>query len=107
MLAGPPSTPRRQLIRSARPFVRCFAGDRAGEFRAINCEVVACSVDSKFSHYAWAEMPRREGGLGPMNIPLIADITKKISADYGVLLEEGIALRGLFIIGTYGSPLAG
>jgi alkyl hydroperoxide reductase subunit AhpC len=80
------------------------SGDRVAEFRAINCEVVACSVDSKFSHYAWTEQPRREGGLGPMNIPILADITKKISRDYGVLIEDGddagVALRGLFVIGT-------
>eukprot|EP01059_Diplonema_ambulator_P018770 TRINITY_DN3137_c0_g1_i1.p1 TRINITY_DN3137_c0_g1~~TRINITY_DN3137_c0_g1_i1.p1 ORF type:complete len:238 (+),score=51.08 TRINITY_DN3137_c0_g1_i1:54-716(+) len=76
--------------------------DRAGEFRAAGCEVVGCSVDSKFSHLAWSKQGRKEGGLGPMQIPLLSDITKKISLDYGVLIKEGdaqgIALRGLFII---------
>lgn len=77
--------------------------DRADEFRAINCEVVACSVDSHFSHLAWTERPRNRGGLGRMNIPLLSDITKKISKDYGVLLEDaGVALRGLFIIDEKG-----
>jgi len=77
--------------------------DRADEFRAINCEVVACSVDSHFSHLAWTERPRNKGGLGKMNIPLLSDITKRISKDYGVLLEDaGVALRGLFIIDDKG-----
>lgn len=77
--------------------------DRADEFRAIDCEVLACSVDSQFSHLAWTERPRNKGGLGKMNIPLLSDITKKISKDYGVLLEDaGVALRGLFIIDPKG-----
>ena len=64
------------------------------------------SVDSKFSHLAWSKMPRNKGGLGGCNYPLVADITKAISKDYGVLIEEGedagIALRGLFIISPEG-----
>jgi len=77
--------------------------DRAQEFRALNCELLAVSVDSEYSHLAWINTPRNKGGLGKMNIPLIADITKEISADYGVLMEgAGIALRGLFIISDKG-----
>merc|ERR1711916_191512 len=77
--------------------------ERVEEFKAIGCEVVAASVDSEFSHLAWVNTPRKQGGLGEMKIPIIADITKKISSDYGVLLEdEGIALRGLFIINPEG-----
>lgn len=73
--------------------------DRAAEFRAIGCEVVGVSIDSEFCHLAWMNTPRKQGGLGHLNIPLVADVTKKISQDYGVLIqEEGIALRGLFII---------
>ncbi|ORX81108.1 AhpC/TSA family protein [Basidiobolus meristosporus CBS 931.73] len=73
--------------------------DRVKEFEALDCAVVACSVDSEFSHFAWVNMPRKNGGLGNMEIPILSDITKKISRDYGVLLEEeGVALRGLFII---------
>ena len=78
--------------------------DRSDEFRAIGCEVVAASVDSEFSHLAWTQTPRKQGGLGEMKIPLLADITKKISSDYGVLLEDdGVALRGLFIINPEGT----
>ncbi|XP_019341460.2 thioredoxin-dependent peroxide reductase, mitochondrial [Alligator mississippiensis] len=77
--------------------------DKANEFRDVNCEVVAVSVDSHFCHLAWINTPRKSGGLGHMNIPLLSDLTKQISRDYGVLLEgPGLALRGLFIIDPNG-----
>jgi len=80
--------------------------DRSEEFRKINAEVVAVSVDSKYSHLAWINTARKEGGLGSMNIPLVSDITKQISKDYGVLLQDGkdagVSLRGLFIINEGG-----
>jgi len=73
--------------------------DRVDEFRSIGCEVVCASVDSQFTHLAWTEKSRKEGGLGAMKIPMISDLTKQISKDYGILLEEeGVSLRGLFII---------
>uniref|UniRef100_A0A5F4W3Y4 thioredoxin-dependent peroxiredoxin n=2 Tax=Callithrix jacchus TaxID=9483 RepID=A0A5F4W3Y4_CALJA len=78
-------------------------GDRLEEFRAINTEVVACSVDSQFTHLAWINTPRRQGGLGPIRIPLLSDLTHQISKDYGVYLEDsGHTLRGLFIIDDKG-----
>lgn len=76
--------------------------DRVEEFRKLGAEVIACSVDSKFSHLAWTQKPRKEGGLGKVSYPLLADLNKKISSDYGVLLDAGIALRGLFIINPEG-----
>ncbi|KAJ3165804.1 hypothetical protein HK101_012081 [Irineochytrium annulatum] len=80
--------------------------DRAQEFRSIGCEVVGASVDSKHSHLAWTKMPRKDGGLGSMDIPLIADITKRIASDYGALIEdgpdEGLALRATYIIDPEG-----
>jgi len=77
--------------------------DRLEEFRALNAEVVACSVDSHFTQLAWTNVPRKEGGLGSLNIPLLSDITHKISKDYGVYLEDnGHSLRGLFIIDDKG-----
>ncbi|XP_004838887.1 thioredoxin-dependent peroxide reductase, mitochondrial [Heterocephalus glaber] len=77
--------------------------DKANEFHDVNCEVVAVSVDSHFTHLAWINTPRKSGGLGHMNIALLSDLTKQISRDYGVLLEgPGIALRGLFIIDPNG-----
>lgn len=77
--------------------------DRADEFRKINAEVVGCSVDSHFTHLAWINTERKQGGLGKINFPLLSDLTHKISRDYGVLLEDlGHTLRGLFIIDTKG-----
>lgn len=77
--------------------------DAAKKFKELNCEVIGCSVDSKFSHLAWAKTPRKEGGLGSLQIPLLADIKKDISRDFGVLIEEaGISLRGLFLINPEG-----
>uniref|UniRef100_A0A3P8PNX5 Peroxiredoxin-1 n=1 Tax=Astatotilapia calliptera TaxID=8154 RepID=A0A3P8PNX5_ASTCA len=78
--------------------------DAANEFRKIGCEVIAASVDSHFSHFAWVNTPRKQGGLGAMNIPLVSDTRRTISKDYGVLKEdEGIAYRGLFIIDDKGT----
>ncbi|KAI7869138.1 thioredoxin-like protein [Spinellus fusiger] len=77
--------------------------ERVKEFEALNTVVIGASTDSEFSHLAWINTPRKEGGLGSMNIPLLADKTKSIARDYGVLIEEaGIALRGLFIIDPKG-----
>jgi peroxiredoxin (alkyl hydroperoxide reductase subunit C) len=77
--------------------------DRAADFEAINTQLIAVSTDSPESHLAWTKLPRNKGGLGKMDIPIVADITKIISAKYGVLLEDaGIALRGLFIIDPQG-----
>ncbi|MEK6624213.1 MAG: peroxiredoxin [Bdellovibrionota bacterium] len=68
------------------------------KFQELNCDVLGCSVDSKFSHLAWTKIPLVQGGIGELKIPLLADVTKKIATDFGVLLEDGMALRGLFII---------
>lgn len=77
--------------------------DRVGEFKSIDTEVVAASVDSPFTHLAWIKTPRKQGGLGPINIPLLSDITHQISRDYGVFLDDlGHSLRGLFIIDPKG-----
>jgi alkyl hydroperoxide reductase subunit AhpC len=64
--------------------------------------VLGLSVDSQFSHLAWLNTPRAKGGLGGLKYPLVSDLTKKISADYGLLLDGGIALRGLFLIDKAG-----
>ena len=77
--------------------------DRVEEFRAIGCEVVAASTDTEFSHLAWINTPRKQGGLGKMNIPILADKTKDVARRYGVLKEdEGIAFRCLFVIDDKG-----
>jgi len=72
--------------------------DRLEEFEKLNCGIVGVSVDSVYSHLAWTKTPRNKGGLGKLKIPLIGDISKQISQDYGVLMEEGFTMRGLFII---------
>lgn len=78
--------------------------DALAQFKELNTEVLAVSTDSEYSHFAWANQPRKEGGLGPdLRLPLLADRNMKISRDYGVLIEEkGISLRGLFIIDPQG-----
>jgi peroxiredoxin 2/4 len=73
--------------------------DRVGEFRKLNAEVFGVSVDSKFSHLAWTEKKREEGGIFGLAYPLLEDLKKEIAASFQVLAEGGaIALRGLFII---------
>mmetsp|Transcript_5048 Transcript_5048/g.8604 ORF Transcript_5048/g.8604 Transcript_5048/m.8604 type:complete len:160 (-) Transcript_5048:246-725(-) len=73
-------------------------------FQEIGAEVIGVSTDSHFTHLAWVKTPREEGGLGKINYPLLADISKDLSRDYGVLVQDekdpmyGAALRGIFII---------
>ena len=76
--------------------------DRIEDFRRRGAEVIGVSVDSKFSHLAWIQTPRTHGGLGGLRYPLVSDLTKRISQDYGVLLEGGVALRGLYLIDKQG-----
>jgi peroxiredoxin (alkyl hydroperoxide reductase subunit C) len=74
--------------------------EKAEEFRKINAEIVGVSVDSAFTHAAWINTPRKQGGLGGINYPLLADVNHEVSQTYGVLYKNtGHTLRGLFIIG--------
>jgi peroxiredoxin (alkyl hydroperoxide reductase subunit C) len=68
------------------------------EFKNRNCEVISVSVDSEYTHLAWKKTPRIEGGIGNIQFPMVADLSKSISRDYGVLFDESVALRGLFLI---------
>jgi peroxiredoxin (alkyl hydroperoxide reductase subunit C) len=72
------------------------------QFKEKNCEVVGVSIDSQFSHWAWKNTPVDQGGIGQIEFPLVADLNKQISRDYGVLLNESVALRGLFLIDKEG-----
>ncbi|ABX08835.1 peroxiredoxin [Prochlorococcus marinus] len=73
--------------------------DRYSEFSSKNTEVLGVSVDSQFSHLAWIQTQRNDGGIGDINYPLVADLKKEISLAYNVLDDaEGVALRGLYII---------
>jgi len=77
--------------------------DRSDEFKKLNTTLLAASTDSKFSHLAWIQQSRKQGGLGEMKIPVLADTSHQLSRDYGVLKEDdGIAYRGLFIIDPKG-----
>jgi len=76
--------------------------ERYEDFKKLGCEVLGCSVDSKFSHLAWTNTSRKEGGLGDIAYPILSDITKKIARDYGVLVNDAVALRGLFLINPKG-----
>jgi peroxiredoxin 2/4 len=76
--------------------------DAVEEFKKRDTAVLGVSVDSKFTHHAWANTAREDGGIKGVNFPLISDLNKQIARDYGVLLEAGIALRGLFIINKDG-----
>ncbi len=77
--------------------------DKYTEFEKRHTQVLGVSVDSQFSHLAWIKTPRIDGGLGGLRYPLVSDLTKKICADYGVLLDSGIALRGTFLIDKMGT----
>lgn len=77
--------------------------DAAAQFEANNAQIIGCSIDSEFAHLAWVNTPRKQGGLGAMQVPLMADVTQSIARDYGVLIdEEGTTLRGTFIIDQNG-----
>jgi len=72
------------------------------EFKKRDTEVIAVSVDSAFSHLAWKSTPLKEGGIGNVQYPIVSDLTKQISRDFGILFNESIALRGLFLIDKTG-----
>lgn len=77
--------------------------DKVPEFKALGAEVVAVSVDSQFSHYAWVRTPKNQGGLGEVNLSLVSDLNKTIARGYDVLDEEaGVAYRGVFILDPEG-----
>jgi peroxiredoxin (alkyl hydroperoxide reductase subunit C) len=76
---------------------------RTKEFKERGINVIGVSVDSQFSHFAWRETPVNQGGIGRVEFPLVADLTKQISKDYDVLLDGGVALRGSFLIDKDGT----
>lgn len=77
--------------------------EKLEEFAKRNVEVIGVSTDSWFSHLAWLNVTRKEGGIEGVTYPLVSDFTKKIAKDYDVLIEEeGVALRGLFLIDKNG-----
>lgn len=75
---------------------------KLAEFEARNVQVIACSVDSKFSHFAWLTTPAKKGGIEGVKYPMVADITKSIARAYDVLVDDAVAFRGLFLIDKSG-----
>ena len=76
--------------------------DRYSDFSSKNTEVLGVSVDGKFTHLAWIQTPRNEGGIGDINYPLVSDLKREICQSYNVLNDDGEADRGLFIINPNG-----
>lgn len=77
-------------------------GNRLKDFKERGAEVVAVSVDSKYTHLAWKGTEVKKGGIGDIQYPLVADLTKKIARDYDVLFDEAVALRATFLIDQQG-----
>ena len=77
--------------------------DKSDKFGEKNCQVIGASIDSHFTHLAWINTPRTEGGLGDMKIPLLADIDKSVSSDYGCLLNDGFTCRATYVIDPKGN----
>lgn len=98
-------TPRRASVTFVCPTEILAFNERLADFEKLGAEVLAVSTDSEYSHLAWANTNRNEGGLGPnLKLKLVADKSMKIARDYGVLLEDaGVALRGLFLIDPKGT----
>ncbi len=77
--------------------------DRYDDFEGIGADVLGVSTDSVYSHRAWINTPRDKGGVEGLRYPLASDVTKSVSRDYSVLIEDkGVALRGLFVIDPEG-----
>ncbi|MBU3662956.1 MAG: peroxiredoxin [Bacteroidetes bacterium] len=94
--------------------------EKIEEFEKRGVQVVGCSIDSKFSHWAWLNTPKSQGGIQGVAYPLVADVNKTIATNYGVLAgrytyndneelewvgdngENAVAYRGLFLIDKNG-----
>nr|YP_009399124.1 2-Cys peroxiredoxin [Taenioma perpusillum]ARW68521.1 2-Cys peroxiredoxin [Taenioma perpusillum] len=76
--------------------------DKYDQFNKLNAEILGISVDSEYCHLAWSQMDRDSGGVGNLNYPLVSDLSKQISISYDVLIDDGKALRALFIVDPNG-----
>lgn len=72
--------------------------NRVEKLSAMNTKVVGISIDSQFTHYAWRNTAPKDGGLGPVKFPMVADVSKQITREYGILHQDEVALRGTFVI---------
>ena len=86
----------------------CQFSDKYDEFQQIGVQLVACSIDSKFSHREWTMKERKKGGIGETSLPMLSDLTHEISRDYGCLIQDpadgdqGVAFRATYIIDKKG-----
>lgn len=71
---------------------------RLKEFEDMGAKVVGVSIDSHFTHAAWKKTAIEHGGIGDVQYPMVADLTKSISRDYDVLINDAVSLRGTFLI---------
>jgi len=76
--------------------------NRVKEFTDRGCEVIGVSVDSQFTHLAWKNTDRDHGGIGQVQFPIVADLTKSIARSYDVLFDDAVAFRGTFLIDKAG-----
>lgn len=76
--------------------------EKLEEFKKRDTELIGCSIDSKFSHFAWLNTPKAQGGIEGVKYPLVADLQRTIARDYDVLSNDGVAYRGLFLIDKQG-----
>ncbi|RXJ90646.1 peroxidase [Arcobacter sp. CECT 8983] len=76
---------------------------RVKDFKERGIQVIGCSIDSEFAHFAWRETPVEQGGIGRVEFPMVADLSKQIAKDYDVLFNEEVALRGSFLIDKDGT----
>ena len=76
---------------------------RVDDFKERGIQVIGCSIDSQFSHFAWRETPVENGGIGRVKFPMVADLSKQIARDYDVLFGDSVALRGSFLIDADGT----
>jgi peroxiredoxin (alkyl hydroperoxide reductase subunit C) len=84
------------------PTELCAFSDRIAEFHALGAEVAGVSVDSQYTHLAWTQKPRNEGGVRGIRFPLLSDLSRKTGLAYGVLNEDGVALRALVVVDPQG-----
>jgi peroxiredoxin (alkyl hydroperoxide reductase subunit C) len=90
------------LVNKKAPELQAFQSNLS-EFEKRNVQVIGVSTDSWFSHAAWLNTPKKQGGIQGVKYPIVSDFNKTISRDYDVLIDDlGAALRGLFLIDKNG-----
>jgi peroxiredoxin (alkyl hydroperoxide reductase subunit C) len=71
---------------------------RIAQFKERGVEVIGISIDSQFSHFAWRNTDVKDGGIGPIDFPLVADVKHQITRAYGIEHPDGVAMRASFLI---------